>query len=148
MTPTEQAVLAAARRYWDANAEGDDRTIEFAQRDLVSAALGLHPVAEVKTPLRPWPDPEAYTALAAEVFGEAPPRCEVSPAVAAWKALQHGERVMCARGHQWTADRSTGRLRFVQARKDGSPGKTIDQPWHPLIMARLPVWPIVIEADA
>jgi hypothetical protein len=53
---------------------------------------------------------------------------------------------MCARGYQWTARRADGRLRFTMAKADGRPGKTVEQPWYPCIMARLPVWPIVIEA--
>ena len=70
----------------------------------------------------------------------------VPSAVAAWKALQDGQRVMCARGYQWTADRSGGRLRFTMAKQDGRPGKTLEQPWYPCIVGKLPVWPIVIEA--
>ena len=74
-----------------------------------------------------------------------PPK-DVAPAVAAWKALQDGQQVMCSRGYQWTARRADGRLRFTMAKADGRPGKTVEQPWYPCIMARLPVWPIVIEA--
>jgi len=70
----------------------------------------------------------------------------VPVSVAAWKALADGQRVMCARGYQWTAWRSDGRLRFTMAKADGRPGKTVEQPWYPCIMARLPVWPIAIEA--
>ncbi len=92
---------------------------------------------------RPWPD---YRALACEVFGDAGPPKDVAPAVAAWKALRDGQRVMCARGYQWTARRADGRLRFTMAKADGRPGKTVEQPWYPCIMARLPVWPIAIEA--
>lgn len=114
----------------------------------VDALFAEKYAAETRTPLRPWPDPEAYRALALEVFGESGAPADVGPAVAAWKALQHGQRVVCARGYQWTADRTAGRLRFTMARQDGRPGKTLEQPWYPLIMARLPVWPIVIEVDA
>lgn len=102
--------------------------------------------AQPATTARPWPDPEAYRALACEVFGEAGPPKDVAPAVAAWKALADGQRVMCSRGYQWTARRADGRLRFTMAKADGRPGKTVEQPWYPCIMARLPVWPIVIEA--
>ncbi len=42
----------------------------------------------------------------------------------------------------WTAKRPGGRLTFSQVMPSGRPGKTVDQPWVPLIMARLPVWPV------
>ena len=71
---------------------------------------------------------------------------DVPSAVSAWKALQDGQRVMCARGYQWTAHRTGGRLRFTMAKQDGRPGKTLEQPWYPCIVGELPVWPIVIEA--
>lgn len=97
------------------------------------------------TPRRPWPDPSVYVDLCRIQFGEDDPRVPVPSAVAAWKALQDGQRVMCARGYQWTAHRTGGRLRFTMAKQDGRPGKTLEQPWYPLIVGKLPVWPIVIE---
>ena len=120
---------------------------------LLTAATFLVDAPPAKAPtvatVRPWPDPEAYKALACEVYGQSDLTAgarDVPSAVAAWKALQDGQRVMCARGYQWTAHRYNGNLMFTQAKQDGAPGKTIEQPWYPLIMAKLPVWPIVIEA--
>ena len=155
MTPAEAAVLAAARAYRDAHMRclrgesdsPDGIDMDAAAGSLLTAATLLVDVAEPPVATtRPWPDPEAYRALACEVFGEAGPPKDVAPAVAAWKALADGQRVMCARGYQWTAWRSDGRLRFTMAKADGRPGKTVEQPWYPCIMARLPVWPIAIEA--
>ena len=151
MTPAEEAVLAAARAFRDAMAEVGyaDKTIGLGNALLI-AAQGLPCAAEQPGPtvatVRPWPDPEAYRALAREVYGEAALPKDVPAAVAAWKTLESGARVMCARGYQWTADRAAGRLRFIMARKDGTPGKALEQPWYPLITGRLPVWPIVVEA--
>ena len=158
MTPAEEAVLAAARAYRDAHARclavgldpPDGIDMDAAGDALLTAASLLvdAPPVEAPTvaPARPWPDPEAYKALALQVFGEDGAPREVGPAVAAWKALPDYTRVMCARGYQWTAHRYNGNLMFTQAKQDGAPGKTIEQPWYPLIMAKLPVWPIVIEA--
>ena len=159
MTPAEEAVLAAARVYRDAHARclavgldpPDGIDMDAAGDALLTAASLLvdAPPVEAPTaaPARPWPDPEAYKALALQVFGEDGAPREVGPAVIAWKALPDYTRVMCARGYQWTAHRYNGNLMFTQAKQDGAPGKTIEQPWYPLIMAKLPVWPIVIEAD-
>ena len=159
MTPAEEAVLAAARAYRDAHARclavgldpPDGIDMDAAGDALLTAASLLvdAPPVEAPTvaPARPWPDPEAYRALALQVFGEDGAPREVGPAVAAWKALPDYTRVMCARGYQWTAHRPNGNLMFTQAKQDGAPGKTIEQPWYPLIMAKLPVWPIVVEAD-
>lgn len=158
MTPAEAAVLAAARAYRDAHMRclrgepdsPDGIDMDAAADSLLTAATFLPDDAEQPAPTvattRPWPDPEAYRALACEVFGEAGPPKDVAPAVAAWKALADGQRVMCSRGYQWTARRADGRLRFTMAKADGRPGKTVEQPWYPCIMARLPVWPIVVEA--
>ena len=158
MTPAEEAVLAAARAYRDAHARclavgldpPDGIDMDAAGDALLTAASLLvdAPPVEAPTaaPARPWPDPEAYKALALQVFGEDGAPREVGPAVIAWKALPDYTRVMCARGYQWTAHRYNGNLMFTQAKQDGAPGKTIEQPWYPLIMAKLPVWPIVIEA--
>ena len=149
MTPAEEAVLAAARAYRDAHESGSD--LVPLMRDLIAASMGLvdAPPVEAPTvaPARPWPDPEAYRALALQVFGDDGAPRDVGPAVIAWKALPDYTRVMCARGYQWTAHRPNGNLMFTQAKQDGAPGKTIEQPWYPLIMAKLPVWPIVVEAD-
>ena len=159
MTPAEEAVLAAARVYRDAHARclavgldpPDGIDMDAAGDALLTAASLLVDAPPVEAPtvaaVRPWPDPEAYKALALQVFGEDGAPREVGPAAAAWKALQDGQRVMCARGYQWTAHRYNGRLMFTMAKQDGRPGKTIEQPWYPLIMAKLPVWPIVVEAD-
>lgn len=159
MTPAEEAVLAAARAYRDAHARclavgldpPDGIDMDAAGDALLTAASLLvdAPPVEAPTvaPARPWPDPEAYRALALQVFGEDGAPREVGPAVIAWKALPDYTRVMCARGYQWTAHRYNGNLMFTQAKQDGAPGKTIEQPWYPLIMAKLPVWPIVVEAD-
>ena len=158
MTPAEEAVLAAARAYRDAHARclavgldpPDGIDMDAAGDALLTAASLLvdAPPVEAPTaaPARPWPDPEAYKALALQVFGEDGAPREVGPAVIAWKALPDYTRVMCARGYQWTAHRYNGNLMFTQSKQDGAPGKTIEQPWYPLIMAKLPVWPIVIEA--
>jgi len=154
VTPAEAAVLAAARAFRDAMAEVGyaDRTIGLGNALLIAAqALMDAPPAEAPTvaTVRPWPDPEAYKALAVEVAGGEvglPPG--VTEAVAAWKALRDGQQVLCARGYVWTAKRAGGLLRFTMARPDGKPGKVIEQPWYPLIMARLPVWPIVVETAA
>ncbi len=158
MTPAEEAVLAAARVYRDAHARclavgldpPDGIDMDAAGDALLTAASLLvdAPPVEAPTaaPARPWPDPEAYKALALQVFGEDGAPRDVGPAVIAWKALPDYTRVMCARGYQWTAHRYNGNLMFTQAKQDGAPGKTIEQPWYPLIMAKLPVWPIVIEA--
>ena len=152
MTPAEEAVLAAARAYRDAmqdSAVHAETAAAMAHR-LMSAAEALVDAPLVDAPtvatVRPWPDPDAYRALACEVFGEGALPKDIPSAVAAWKALENGTRVMCARGYQWTAHRYNGRLMFTMARKDGSPGKTLEQPWYPLITGRLPVWPILIEA--
>jgi len=159
VTPTEEAVLTAARAYRDAHTRclavgldpPDGIDMDAAGDTLLTAATCLvdAPPAEAPTvaTIRPWPDPEAYRALAREVLGEASdlPR-DVPAAVAAWKALQDGQRVMCARGYQWTAHRYNGRLMFTMAKQDGRPGKTLEQPWYPCIVGKLPVWPIVIEA--
>ena len=159
MTPAEEAVLAAARAYRDAHARclavgldpPDGIDMDAAGDALLTAASLLvdAPPVEAPTvaPARPWPDPEAYRALALQVFGEDGAPRDVGPAVIAWKALPDYTRVMCARGYQWTAHRYNGNLMFTQAKQDGAPGKTIEQPWYPLIMAKLPVWPIVVEAD-
>ena len=159
MTPAEEVVLAAARAYRDAHARclavsldpPDGIDMDAAGDALLTAASLLvdAPPVEAPTaaPSRPWPDPEAYKALALQVFGEDGAPREVGPAVAAWKALPDYTRVMCARGYQWTAHRYNGNLMFTQAKQDGAPGKTIEQPWYPLIMGKLPVWPIVVEAD-
>ena len=158
MTPAEEAVLAAARVYRDAHARclavgldpPDGIDMDAAGDALLTAASLLVDAPPVEAPtvatVRPWPDPEAYRALALQVFGEDGAPREVGPAVIAWKALPDYTRVMCARGYQWTAHRYNGNLMFTQAKQDGAPGKTIEQPWYPLIMAKLPVWPIVIEA--
>lgn len=158
MTPAEAAVLAAARAYRDAHMRclrGESESPDGIDMDavassLLTAATFLVDAAESPAPtvatVRPWPDPEAYRALACEVFGEAGPPKDVAPAVAAWKALADGQRVMCARGYQWTTHRYNGRPMFTMAKADGRPGKTLEQPWYPCIMARLPVWPIAIEA--
>jgi len=159
VTPAEEAVLAAARVYRDAHARclavgldpPDGIDMDAAGDALLTAASLLvdAPPVEAPTaaPARPWPDPEAYKALALQVFGEDGAPRDVGPAVIAWKALPDYTRVMCARGYQWTAHRYNGNLMFTQAKQDGAPGKTIEQPWYPLIMAKLPVWPIVVEAD-
>ena len=159
MTPAEEAVLAAARVYRDAHARclavgldpPDGIDMDAAGDALLTAASLLvdAPPVEAPTvaPARPWPDPEAYRALALQVFGEDGAPRDVGPAVIAWKALPDYTRVMCARGYQWTAHRYNGNLMFTQAKQDGRPGKTLEQPWYPLIMAKLPVWPIVVEAD-
>ncbi len=158
MTPAEEAVLAAARAYRDAHARclavgldpPDGIDMDAAGDALLTAASLLvdAPPVEAPTvaPARPWPDPEAYKALALQVFGEDGAPRDVGPAVIAWKALPDYTRVMCARGYQWTAHRYNGNLMFTQAKQDGRPGKTLEQPWYPLIMAKLPVWPIVVEA--
>lgn len=158
MTPAEEAVLAAARAYRDAHARclavgldpPDGIDMDAAGDALLTAASLLvdAPPVEAPTvaPARPWPDPEAYRALALQVFGEDGAPRDVGPAVIAWKALPDYTRVMCARGYQWTAHRYNGNLMFTQAKQDGRPGKTLEQPWYPLIMAKLPVWPIAIEA--
>ena len=154
MTPAEEAVLAAARAFRDAMAEVGyaDKTIGLGNA-LLAAASGLVDAPLVEAPtvatVRPWPDPEAYRALACEVYGQSDLTAgarDVPAAVAAWKALQDGQRVMCARGYQWTAHRTNGRLMFTMAKQDGRPGKTLEQPWYPCIVGKLPVWPIVIEA--
>ena len=158
MTPAEEAVLAAARVYRDAHARclavgldpPDGIDMDAAGDALLTAAsllVDAPPVeAPIVAPARPWPDPGAYRALALQVFGEDGAPRDVGPAVIAWKALPDYTRVMCARGYQWTAHRYNGNLMFTQAKQDGAPGKTIEQPWYPLIMAKLPVWPIAIEA--
>lgn len=163
MTPAEAAVLAAARAYRDAHMRclrGESESPDGIDMDavassLLTAATFLVDAAESPAPtvatVRPWPDPEAYRALACEVFGQrvlASGQPEVAPAVAAWKALRDGQQVLCARGYVWTAKRNGEHLRFAMARPDGKPGKVIEQPWYPLIMARLPVWPIVVETAA
>ena len=168
MTPAEEAVLAAARAYRDArdawvqsyteNHDDPDRnhlrgSVSVALGGLQQAAIDLVDAPPVEAPtvaaVRPWPDPEAYKALAREVYGQSDLTAgarDVPAAVAAWKALQDGQRVMCARGYQWAAWRYAGRLRFTMAKQDGRPGKTLEQPWYPCIVGKLPVWPIVIEA--
>lgn len=148
MTPAEEAVLAAARAYRDAHESGAN--LVPLMRDLIAASMAIveAPPVEAHTAatVRPWPDPEAYRALACEVFGGVELPRDVPAAVAAWKALADGQRVMCARGYQWTAHRYNGRLMFTMAKQDGRPGKTLEQPWYPCIVGKLPVWPIVIEA--
>ena len=158
MTPAEEAVLVAARAYRDAHARclavgldpPDGIDMDAAGDALLTAATFLVDAPPVEAPtvaaVRPWPDPEAYKALACEVFGAADLPRDVPAAVAAWKALQDGQRVMCARGYQWMVDRAGGRLRFTMAKQDGRPGKTLEQPWYPCIVGKLPVWPIVIES--
>jgi len=154
VTPAEEAVLAAARAYHAAvSAAKQVRDTEGtmyppalhealvardrAECDLFKAAIEMAAEALVDAPpveaptvaaVRPWPDPEAYRALAREVFGEVDLPRDVPSAVAAWKALQDGQRVMCARGYQWTAHRYNGNLMFTQAKQDGRPGKTLEQP--------------------
>ncbi len=163
MTPAEEAVLAAHE--WASKAlsfiERHDGWVIHPGQDLhgyikravetLGAAMPATVAAEqpgpTVAPARPWPDPEAYKALALQVFGEDGAPRDVGPAVIAWKALPDYTRVMCARGYQWTAHRYNGNLMFTQAKQDGAPGKTIEQPWYPLIMAKLPVWPIAIEAE-
>lgn len=113
MTPAEEAVLAAARAYRDAHARclavgldpPDGIDMDAAGDALLTAASLLvdAPPVEAPTvaPARPWPDPEAYTALAREVYGQSDLTAgarDVPSAVAAWKALQDDQRVMCARG--------------------------------------------------
>ena len=156
-------VLSAARAYRDAHARerapGAIPTGETKQSEIELLALCREMVdtidAEPSTPIpiqgqtaarRAWPDPDGYVKLCRKVFGEDGAPREVGPAVIAWKALPDYTRVMCARGYQWTAHRYNGNLMFTQAKQDGRPGKTLEQPWYPLIMAKLPVWPIVIEA--
>lgn len=158
MTPAEAAVLAAARAYRDAHMRclrgepdsPDGIDMDAAADSLLTAATFLPDDAsgsgQGRVVATVGAGCSAYRALACEVFGEAGPPKDVAPAVAAWKALADGQRVMCSRGYQWTARRADGRLRFTMAKADGRPGKTVEQPWYPCIMARLPVWPIVIEA--
>lgn len=67
---------------------------------------------------------------------------DIPAAIAAWKALPDGAQVTCARGHKWTAKRSGGRLTFGQIKPSGRAGHDVEQPWFPLIMARLPVLPV------
>jgi len=70
VTPAEEAVLAAARAYRDAHESGAD--LVPLMRDLIASSMALvdAPLAEAPTvaTARPWPDPEAYRALACEVF--------------------------------------------------------------------------------
>jgi len=161
VTPAEEAVLVAARAYRDVHARclavgldpPDGIDMDSAGDALLTAATFLVDAPPAKAPtvatVRPWPDPEAYKALAREVYGQSDLTAgarDVPSAVAAWKALQDGQRVMCARGYQWTAHRTNGRLMFTMAKQDGRPGKTLEQPWYPCIVGKLPVWPIVIEA--
>lgn len=69
MTPAEEAVLAAARAFRDtmANAGYTDETIGLGNA-LLTAARSLTDAAGQPDPTvataRPWPDPEAYRALA------------------------------------------------------------------------------------
>jgi hypothetical protein len=72
---------------------------------------------------------------------------DVPAAVAAWKALPDGAQVTCARGHKWTAKRSGGRLTFGQIKPSGRAGDDVEQPWYPLILARLPVLPVPIIGE-
>ena len=69
MTPAEEAVLVAARAYRDAHESGAN--LVPLMRDLVAASMGLVDAPPVEAPtaaVRPWPDPEAYRALACEVL--------------------------------------------------------------------------------
>lgn len=80
MTPAEEAVLAAARAYRDAHARclavgldpPDGIDMDAAGDTLLTAATFLVDAPPVEAPtvaaVRPWPDPEAYRALACEVF--------------------------------------------------------------------------------
>jgi len=80
VTPAEEAVLAAARAYRDAHARclavgldpPDGIDMDAAGDALLTAASFLvdAPPAEAPTvaTVRPWPDPEAYRALAPQVF--------------------------------------------------------------------------------
>lgn len=136
-----QNACATPRRPWpDPSGYVDLCRIQFGEDD------PRVPVPSAVAAVRPWPDPETYKALAREVYGQSDLPRDVPSAVAGWKALQDGQRVMCARGYQWTADRTGGRLRFTMAKQDGRPGKTLEQPWYPCIVGKLPVWPIVIVA--
>ena len=79
MTPAEEAVLAAARAYRDSMqdpAVHAEVSAAMAHR-LMSAAEALVDAPPVEAPtvatVRPWPDPEAYRALACEVFVIKPP---------------------------------------------------------------------------
>ncbi len=156
-------VLSAARAYRDAHARerapGAIPTGETKQSEIELLALCREMVdtidAEPSTPIpiqgqtaarRAWPDPDGYVKLCRKVFGGVDLPRDVPAAVAAWKALQDGQRVMCARGYQWAAWRYAGRLRFTMAKPDGTAGRTVEQPWYPCIVGKLPVWPIVIEA--
>ena len=162
---TGEEIVNAARAYRDAYARehapgaiptGDARQLSVELlalcRELVDASdagdsnnICPSPAPNPAT-RRPWPDPACYVELCRMKFGDAGPQATVPVSVAAWKALRDGQRVMCARGYQWTADRSGGRLRFTMAKQDGRPGKTLEQTWYPCIVGKLPVWPIVIEA--
>ena len=80
MTPAEEAVLAAARAYRDAHARclavgldpPDGIDMDAAGDALLTAASLLVDAPPVEAPtvatVRPWPDPEAYKALAREVL--------------------------------------------------------------------------------
>lgn len=165
---TSDKIVNAARAYRDAYARehapgaiptGDARQLSVELlalcREMVDAgddagdADGIShpsPAPNIRATRRPWPDPACYVELCHLQFGDAGPQATVPVSVAAWKALQDGQRVMCARGYQWTAHRTGGRLMFTMAKQDGRPGKTIEQPWYPCIVGKLPVWPIAIEA--
>ena len=167
---TSDKIVNAARAYRDAYARehapgaiptGDARQLSVELlalcREMVDAgddagdADGIShpsPAPNIRATRRPWPDPACYVELCRMEFGDAGPQATVPVSVAAWKALQDGQRVMCARGYQWTAHRYNGRLMFTMAKQDGRPGKTLEQPWYPCIVSKLPVWPIVIEAAA
>ena len=163
---TNDKIINAARAYRDAyareRAPGAIPTGETKQFEVELLALcremmdasdteqgavsQAHTQVAASTARRPWPDPGGYVDLCRMEFGEVGPQRGIPESVAAWKALQDGQRVMCARGYQWTAHRYNGRLMFTMAKQDGRPGKTLEQPWYPCIVGKLPVWPIVIEA--
>lgn len=80
MTPAEEAVLVAARAYRDVHARclavgldpPDGIDMDAAGDTLLTAATFLVDAPPLEAPtvatVRPWPDPEAYKALAREVL--------------------------------------------------------------------------------
>ena len=105
--------------------------------------------APAPAPVAPVPQdiPAAARVEPSQTSAAAPAPRDVPSAVAAWKALPDGAQVTCARGHKWTAKRSGGRLTFGQIKPSGRSGHDVEQPWFPLITARLPVWPVPFDGS-
>jgi hypothetical protein len=84
--------------------------------------------------------PEEYERIAADLAFK-----DEAKAMREWHDMLLGSHALCARGCVWRVV-AVGPKRWAQVFRDGSLDRVCTRPWWPLICARLPVWPIAVEA--